>query len=140
MKKLVSMLLIFLGIAAFSFSEDSTNWDSVKNDFKEAGSNIKDAAENIKNGTKEAIKEVSKTVENNKLLSLQGTLKRGLFSKTNFTLEADDGTSYKLKTLSGSDDSYKKLSGFKNQKISVTGILNKQENTITMTTYKSIGE
>lgn len=43
---------------------------------------------------------------------------------------------YRVKTITGSEDSYTKLAGYKGKKIKVSGILNTETKEITATTYK----
>lgn len=43
---------------------------------------------------------------------------------------------YRVKTITGSEDSYTKLAGFKGKKIKVSGVLNTETKEITATSYK----
>lgn len=139
-------------------------WDSIKSDLKDAGNSLKNSIKSIAGGIKDSIDDETKekakdqagkagqaaagalkkgaekleeTTEKNKVVTVKGILKQGLFDSKKFTLEAEDGNVYVLKTISESDDSYKKLSAFKNEKISVSGVLSIEENSIKMASYKS---
>lgn len=81
----------------------------------------------------EGIEQAGDAVEKVTFVQATGTVREDLFSK-NLSLVTDDGT-FSLCTLSGTEDSRLRLSGYKNREITVTGILNAETNEITLLTY-----
>ncbi|MDO4507534.1 MAG: hypothetical protein Q4B64_11365 [Spirochaetales bacterium] len=163
MKKIIAALLIATSVAFFASAEESNTDDAVQalNDaITTVGNEAKNLLEKAKGKITEENKDKAKTKANEigqkvgekvkdgaektkeaiskrEPISCTGTLKvKGSGEKATATIKADDGKTYKLKTMSGSADSMTKLSGYNKKKVKISGILNTETNEVTLTTYK----
>ncbi len=110
-------------------SEDGTK-ERAKEKAADIGTKIGDS---VKSG----VKKTEDAINNHSPKFLTGTLKvKGKGKNTTFTLKADDGDTYTVKPFSSSEDAIIKLSAYNKMKIKISGMLNAETNTITLTTYK----
>ena len=106
----------------------------------EAKEKTKETADKVGKKVEEKVKagaeKTKEAVNTHETKFLTGTLKvKGSGKKATATLKAEDGNTYTLKTITGSEDSMTKLSGYNKKKIKISGILNTETNEITLTTY-----
>lgn len=100
----------------------------------EIGSKISDA---IKSG----VKKTEETLNTHSTKFLTGTMHvKGSGKKARATFKADDGTTYPIKTISGSEDSMLKLSAYNKKRVKISGVLNTESKVITLATYKLANE
>lgn len=117
----------FFGKAKEKATEE--NKEKAKGKASEIGQKVGDKVKSGAEKTKEAV-----NTHTTKILT--GTLKvKGSGKKATMTFKAEDGNTYTLKTISGSEDSMLKLSAYNKKKIKISGILNTETNEITLTTY-----
>lgn len=109
-------------------------------DTKETKEKIKETGKKVGDKVKSGAEKTKEVIETHEVKNLTGTLKVKGFGKKVFSFKADDGKTYTLKTISGSEDSNLKLSAYNKKKVKITGILNTETNEITLTTYKLAGE
>lgn len=103
---------------------------SIKSSADEFGKKVGDS---IKTGAQKA----EDAINTHQIKALVGELRvKGSGANTVFTLNAEDGNAYTLKTISSSEDSIIKLSAYNKKKIKVSGMLNTTTSTITLATYK----
>lgn len=124
-----------IGDAGSALKENAGNvGDSVQQGLESIGNALQQGADELGESFKDSADEIKDTAENTQLIKATGTLKKRLFSST-YTLVTDDAT-YTVDTISGSEDSLTKLSGYKNKRITVTGLLNTDTGRLTLTTYQ----
>lgn len=112
-----------------SASDESSDLDAI-------GDAIKNVGETIGSGIKSGVEKTGETIESKKVLRTTGILSVDKSSgEMTFTLTADDAT-YTVKPNGSSENARLKLSGFDGRKITVTGVLDKNTNEITLTSYK----
>ncbi|MGN0729534.1 hypothetical protein [Treponema sp.] len=130
MKKIIFLLLAF-SACAFVFSEENSdegNVDKVAKKLKEIG-------QSIEVEVKSASEKTEKAINNTEKIKVSGVLKVEDLSTQSYVLSTDRGT-FTLHTITQSENSLEKLSKYKDKNILVSGILNKETNVITMTSYK----
>lgn len=117
----------FFGKAKEKATEE--NKEKAKEKASEIGQKVGDKVKAGAEKTKEAINSHSTKI-------LTGVLNvKGKGKKAVMNFKAEDGNTYTLKTISGSEDSKLKLSAYNKKKIKISGILNTDTNEITLTTY-----
>lgn len=133
MKRAKLIVIVTAAALALALPAGAEGNEDLKDAAGDLGDALKNFGQSLGSAMKEGIHEAGEAIESKSLVKATGVLKVGLFSKR-YTLETDDGD-FELRTISQSEDSLLKLSGYKNRTITVTGILDTETNVITLTTY-----
>lgn len=118
------------GVESAGDKTKSGTAEKAKEKAGEIGSKISDA---IKSG----VKKTEETLNTHSTKFLTGTMYvKGSGKKAKATFKSDDGTTYSVKTISGSEDSMLKLSAYNKKRVKISGVLNTESKVITLATYK----
>lgn len=141
MKRTMLVLMTSFFIAFSVYAQDgSTGTEAEKSD-SSVGSVIKDVGQSIGNGIKSGAEKAGEFIESKKAVKVTGKLKvTGSDENLVFTIKGEDKVTYTVRPLSKSEDAALKLSGYKNKRITVTGVLDKEKNEITAASYKLASE
>lgn len=112
--------------------------DSIQQGLESIGNTLQRGADSLGESLREGAAEIKNTAENTQIISATGTLKKKWFSDS-YRLVTEDET-YGVSTISGSEDSLTRLSGYRNKLVTVTGVLNTESNELTLITYQLADE
>lgn len=139
MKKIIAVCLVLSGLGTAIFAEK--NGKSAVQEFREqvpaitegAGVAVKDLIDGI--GT--SVESAAKTIENYKIDKITGKLKVcGKGEDMVLTLKCAGWENYTIKTPSQTQSSRDKLAVFKNRRLTMSGVLNREKKEFTVVSFE----
>ena len=110
--------------------------EGIKSFFGKAKEKASEIGQKVGDKVKAGAEKTKEAINSHSTKILTGVLNvKGKGKKAVMNFKAEDGNTYTLKTISGSEDSMLKLSAYNKKKIKISGILNTDTNEITLTTY-----
>ena len=128
---ILSAILILLSSPIFAIEPSST-----ANPGEGGGAAIKEFSGKVLQGLSDGLNKINDEIQKRNLITIEGKVKvSGSKKSPKVSIKTNDGNTYELTTISGSSDSIKKLALAKNEKISASGILNKESKVFTVVSY-----
>ncbi len=128
---ILSAILILLSSPIFAIEPSST-----ANPGEGGGAAIKEFSGKVLQGLSDGLNKINDEIQKRNLITIEGKVKvSGNKKSPKVSIKTNDGNTYELTTISGSSDSIKKLALAKNEKISASGILNKESKVFTVVSY-----
>lgn len=141
MKRTMLAVILLLFASSLVCAQNSGAASEAEKAGASVGEVIKDVGQSIGNGIKSGAEKAGEFIESKKAVKVTGKLKvSGRDESLVFTIKGEDKVTYTVKPLSKSEDAALKLSGYKNRRITVTGVLDTDKNEITAASYKLASE